>query len=131
MKTSLRDHLTIMMAFATVFLCGLGIGKLLSDRQTPAVPIAPEQTTWEAESLVSLRDSLRLDPAELQKVQKELASTATRIEETRADAVFSYHRHIHELYTRLIEELGEPRAAHLRQEKYELEKAMQKLNTKE
>jgi len=130
MKTSLRDHLTILMAFAAVFLCGLGIGKLLADRRAPVPPSLPDQASWEAGSLASLKESLRLDPEESRKVEEELALTAAEIEETRAAALLSYHRHLDDLYARLIGQLDEPRAARLRREKIELEKTIRKLENK-
>jgi hypothetical protein len=127
MKASLRDHLSILMAFAAVFLCGFGIGHLVAGRQVPTAPAAPDQTSWEASSLAALTKSLQLEPAELQQVEKDLALTAAQIEETRASALLSYHQHLDALYGRLIEQLDEPRAARLRREKIELESAIQKL----
>jgi len=126
MKASLRDHLTILMAFAAVFLCGFGIGNLLAKRQIPAVAVKP---SWETVSLNALTASLELDPTEARQLEEELALTAAQIEQTRAAALLSYHRHLDDLYGRLIEKLGEPRASRLRLEKNELEKAIRDLNT--
>lgn len=127
MKASLQDHLTILMAFAAVFLCGFGIGSLLTNRRAPAAADTPGPASWEASSLAALKASLQLEPAESQQVEKELALTAAQIEETRAAALLSYHQHLDALYGRLIEQLDESRAARLRQERNELEKAIQKL----
>lgn len=125
MKASLRDHLTILMAFAAVFLCGFGIGHLVAGRQAPAAPAA--EPSWEASSLAALTQSLQLDPAERRQIEQDLALTAAQIEETRAAALLSYHQHLDALYGRLIEQLDEPRAARLRLEKIELETAIRKM----
>jgi len=127
MKASLRDHLTILMAFAAVFLCGFGIGNLLAKRQIPAAAVDP---SWESVSLSALTASLELDPTESQQLEEELALTAAQIEQTRAAALLSYHQHLDDLYGRLIEKLDEPQASRLRREKIELETAIRDMKSR-
>jgi uncharacterized protein YdcH (DUF465 family) len=126
MKASLRDHLTILMAFAAVFLCGFGIGNLLAKRQVSALAVANEPS-WESISLSNLTAALELDQNEARQVEEELALTAARIEESRFAALLSYHQHLDDLYGRLIANLDEPRASRLRQEKIELENAIRNM----
>jgi hypothetical protein len=123
MKASLRDYLTIVMAFAAVFLCGYGIGHLVGERGREADRRPP--LPWEEESLSIIKRSLELSPEEERVVEEEIARAAAAIRKSRQTAVLDYHRHLDDLYGRLIERLSEPHAARLRAEKYEIEKAIQ------
>lgn len=124
MKASLRDHLTILMAFAAVFLCGYGISNLVWRTRPPAAPVSP---SWSMANLASLREALNLDPKKSPIVEEELLRTEERIDAARSAALLAYHEHLLELYDRLIERLGEPEASRLATEKMQLELAIQKL----
>lgn len=124
MKASLKDHLTILMAFAAVFLCGYGIGHLVGARQpTPAITSAD----WEVESLSLLKHALELDPREKAIVEEEITATAAEIRNSRQKTILAYHHHLNDLYDRLISRLGEANAARLKAEKSEIEKQIRKL----
>lgn len=123
MKASLRDHLTVLLAFAAIFLCGFAIGKLPGKRSGSAAVAS----TWEAESLSVLKRSLPLTAAEEAIVEEEIANTAAQIQATRAATMLAYHQHLNELYQRLIKRLDEPSGSKLKAEKQELEKQIETL----
>lgn len=129
MKASLRDHLTILMAFAAVLLCGYGIGRLVAQRHSPTPQ--PVAATWEMQSLSMLKRSLELSPEEAVIVENEISAAASEISNSRSEAILAYHQHLDDLYTRLIRQLGEPAASRLRAEREELQKQIQKLTNPE
>lgn len=132
MKPKRSDYLTVLMAFAAVFLCGYGIGHLVGERKAPPPLPAPPTTTspaWEQETLLTLQDSLALRPDQLGAVESELAKTAQSIRSSHDGAVLEYHQHILLLYERLIHFLDESQSARLRAEKNTLEKQINFLST--
>ena len=124
MKMTWRDSATIILAFAAVFLCGYGIGHLVGERrlqpQRPGQGDSPP--AWQQETLLSLQDSLQLRPDQVARVEHELALTAKAIGGSRHDVLLEYHRHILNLYERLIGLLDKEQATILLKEKKLLEK---------
>ena len=129
MKPAWRDYATILMAFAAVFLCGYGVGHLVGERRDPPSSPALSEVTpaWEQETLNTLQESLALRPEQTAQVEAELSRTAKAIGKSHDTAVLDYHRHIDQLYARLIEILDAEQAERLRREKKTLEKQIELL----
>ncbi len=126
MKASLKDYLTIVMAFAAIFLAGYGIGHIVGGRNVAA---APEPRPWEEQSLSLLQRTLELDEAETAAAEREIAATSAKIRASRHQAVLEYHRHLDDLYGRLIPQLGGRNAERLSREKRELERQIEILES--
>lgn len=119
MKPLLRDYLIILMAFLTVFICGLGAGKLIGQKHQAALPAnAP---AWETHALDLLVESLELSAAERNLADIEIQSAAGAISRTRDQTIVTYHEHLSALYQRLIDRLGDSHAARLQKEKAALD----------
>lgn len=127
MKTSWRDYCTILMAFTAVFLCGYGIGHLVCKRNNPPPPI--EESVWEQDTLDTLREALELRDEQTAAVEEAIAKTAEAIEQSNRDVLLEYHRHVDDLYARLIEIVDDEQAVRLRKEKKTLEKQIQLLSS--
>jgi len=129
MKMTWRDSATIILAFASVFLCGYGIGHLVAERRLPSPGLSREISPpgWQRETLSSLQDSLQLRPDQLAQVEHELAETARDISGSRDAVLLDYHQHILRLYERLIDLLDNEQARKLQEEKKMLEKQIQTL----
>ncbi|MEK7953453.1 hypothetical protein [Luteolibacter soli] len=125
MKPSFRDHLVILLALATVFACGFGVGQIQGKKASAPKPEVSAH--WEEETLSLLKHSLDLAPQEQVSVEREIQRAATRIRLKRDETILSYHEQISELYGRLIEELDGPNAAKLKKEKQSLDEKIQKL----
>lgn len=126
MKPTWRDYATILMAFAAVFLCGYGIGHLVGERRVASPPLIPP-IPWESRTMTSLRDFLDLRDDQVPAVEQELARTAGQIRTSHQDVLIDYHRHLDELYDRLIALLDEEQASRLRAEKNSLEERIKTL----
>ncbi len=128
MKPTLREHATILLALLTVFACGFGVGHLSGKKQAKPRPEMSRQ--WEEETLSVLKQSLDLDPGELETVESEIQRTATDIRRKREETILIYHERISELYERLISQLGEENAAKLKEEKRTLDERIEALRPK-
>jgi hypothetical protein len=115
----------ILLALATVFVCGFAAGHIQGKKSTPPKPGVSAH--WEEETLSLLKRSLDLGPQEQIIVEREIQHAATRIRIKRDETILSYHEQISELYARLIDELDEPNAAKLRKEKRSLDEKIQAL----
>ena len=125
MKPNLKDHVTILLALLTVFVCGFGAGHVTGAKRSA---LKPEVTAhWEEETLSILKRSLDLDPSELQTVQVEIERAATGIRLRREETILNYHEQISELYGRLINQLGESNAGKLKEEKKALDEKIKAL----
>ena len=131
MNTTRHNVGTILMAFAAVFLCGYGIGHLVGERPNPSTTGPPQAASpaWEQQTLETLRASLDLRPEQITQVENELSATAQDISESHQAVLLDYHRHIDQLYERLIKILDEEQGARLRNEKIGLEKQIKTLST--
>ena len=131
MKPTWRDYATILMAFTAVFLCGYGIGHLVGERKAPPAPIIDPGAApaWKQETLQTLQQSLALRPEQAARVEQELTVTAQAIDQSNRDVVLDYHRHLDDLYKRLIALLDEEQAQKLREEKKDLEERIRLLST--
>lgn len=127
MKTSWRDYCTILMAFTAVFLCGYGIGHLVCEKTAPPPPA--EQSAWKQETLDKLRENLELREEQTAAVEAAIAEAAEAIDKSNRDVVLEYHRHVNDLYARLIEIVDDEQAVRLRKEKKTLEKQIQLLSS--
>ena len=128
MKPSIRDHLTILMAFAAVFLCGYGIGHLVGERKGATTGVGsapPSPPAWQQHALQSMRQSLALRPDQEAPVQAELEKTAAAIRDSSDEVVLEYLQHLDRLYARLLGLLDDEQARHLQREKESLEKEIQ------
>jgi hypothetical protein len=123
MKPAWRDYAIILMGFAAVFLCGYGVGHLVGERHRPSPPSVESGATpaWERDTLLTLKERLKLRPEQVVLVQGELSLTAQAIGQSHDRALLDYHRHIDRLYGRLIELLDETQARDLGKEKKALE----------
>jgi hypothetical protein len=130
MKTTWHNVGTILMAFAAVFFCGYGIGHLVGERPNPSTTGPPPASSpaWEQQTLETLQASLDLRPEQIAQVEKELSTTAQDISESHQTVLLDYHRHIDQLYERLIKILDEEQGARLRNEKIGLEKQIKILS---
>lgn len=129
MKPQIRDYLTVLMAFVAVFLCGYGVGHLVGERKTPGPPRHPPAESppvWQQRTFESIKGALDLSPKQEQIVAEELATTATQIRQSSDAAMLDYHRHIRDLYGRLIDRLDPAQADQLRREKILLEREIEK-----
>lgn len=125
MKPSVRDYLTILLSFLCVFVSGYGVGRLLDDE--PPASAARGDTAWEEQSLRILVDSLDLSPEDRAMAESEVSAAASEIRATREQTILTYHRHLSELYQRLIDRLGEPHAPRLEKEKRALDAKIKSL----
>jgi hypothetical protein len=125
MKPRFREHLVILLALLTVFLCGFGAGHV-QGRKT-AAPKPEVSVHWEEDTLSLLKRSLDLAPQEQVAVEREIQRAATRIRIKRDQTILSYHEQISELYARLIDELDGPNAAKLKKEKQSLDEKIRAL----
>jgi hypothetical protein len=128
MKPTLRDYLTILCAILTVFLCGFGVGHLVAAKPAPAAADIPP--AWEEKSLAILVTSLGLAGDDKRAAEAEIHTTAAAIRRERERTLLSYHEHLSSLYGRLIEQLGEPHATRLREEKRALDARIETLRPK-
>jgi hypothetical protein len=128
MKPTLRDHLTILCAFLTVFLCGFGVGHLVAEK--PATAPADISSPWEEQSLAILVTSLGLAGDDKRAAEAEIQATAAAMRRERDRTLLSYHEHLSALYGRLIEQLGEPHASRLLEEKRTLDTHIENLRPK-
>ena len=128
MRPTLREHATILLALLTVFACGFGAGHLSGKKQAKPRPEMSRQ--WEEETLSLLKQSLDLDPRELEVVDSEIQRTAGDIRRKRDETILIYHERISELYERLIARLDPENAAKLKEEKQTLDEKIETLRPK-
>lgn len=127
MKPSSRDYLVIFMALSAVLLCGYGIGHIVGQRKS--------HTTWESSSpvwrdqtLAKIQQNLSLTPAQVPRVEAELAKTDLAIRHSNDLILLEHLRHIDKLYEQLINQLDASQAKRLKNEKKSLEAEIQMRN---
>ena len=107
--STLRRHLPILLALATILASGMAIGYRLGQRASaPAVEsITDETASWESATLASLSRALQLTPEQQDAIRPQIAQAGDEIEAARREAMHRFRATLLDLIDR-IEPLLEP-----------------------
>ncbi len=119
MKSSFHEYLIAVLAILVVFACGYGIGQRIGSRPTAVAPPIDAHASWESNVIKRLDSELALNESQRQAIRDEVAASARRIDEVRANARQAYRQELLDLHGRISplldatqrERLGKSRAA--------------------
>ena len=117
-----KDGLLILLALVAILGCGFGMGRLVGN--APTVSSDPPSVTideLEVRTLLSLRETLDLTPAQEAALLPEIHSASEAVMATREQAVRDFHLHMLQLHDQVAPLLNPRQQEILRENRQKLQ----------